>query len=329
MKNTKWDKVDLKRDNGQVVSAIAPIIISASRNTDIPAFYAKWFMNCWRNGHVKWTNPCNKRQVDYVRFEKTRMLVFWSKNPAPILKYLPELDASGVNYYFHFTLNDYGDTGLEPKLPTLSKRVKTFRALSKMIGKERVIWRFDPLTLTQQLDVDQLLERITRVAELVGPFTEELVISLVDKYRHVPSNFRKAGIEWREFSPKTIHKIARRLSKLKSQFGLKIATCAEKVALEKYGIEHNRCIDDDLMVRVFNRDKALMDFLGYDPAHPEQTRPYLKDTGQREECGCIKSKDIGMQNTCPYSCVYCYANKSCSALKKNCDKHSDDTESIA
>jgi len=96
-----WDTVEVKRDNGQLVSAIAPIIISASRNTDIPAFYAKWFMNCWRKGHVKWTNPYNKRQVDYVSFEKTRMLVFWSKNPAPILKYLPELDASGVNYYFH------------------------------------------------------------------------------------------------------------------------------------------------------------------------------------------------------------------------------------
>src|SRR5450759_4212904 len=217
-----WDTVEVTRDNGQVVSAKVPIIISASRSTDIPAFYADWFMNRWRKGYVTWTNPFNK-QVDYISFEKTRLVVFWSKNPAPILKYLPELDASGVNYYFQFTVNDYGDTGLEPNVPPLSKRVETFKALSKMIGKERVIWRFDPLILTQQLGVDQLLERITRVAELVGPFTEKLVISFadIDDYRKVSNNLRQAGIEWHDFSPDIIHEIARRLSELKSRFGLK------------------------------------------------------------------------------------------------------------
>ena len=330
MKKQKWDEVEVKRDNGRVVSAKAPIIISASRSTDIPAFYAKWFMNRWRKGYVTWTNPFNK-QIDFISFAKTRLLVFWSKNPAPILKYLPELDKSGVNYYFQFTVNDYGDTGLEPHVPSLDKRVETFKALSKMIGKERVIWRFDPLILTQQLGVDQLLERIQRVAELIGPFTEKLVISFadIDVYRKVSSNLRQAGIEWNEFSADTINKIARRLGELKSRFGLKIATCAENVDLKQYGIEHNRCIDDDLMVRVFNRDKALMDFLGYEPSLSGQvSRPYLKDNGQRDECGCIKSKDIGMKNTCPHSCVYCYANTSCSAVEKNCANHSDDAESI-
>jgi len=325
-----WDTVEIKRDNGQVVSAKAPIIISASRSTDIPAFYADWFMNRWRKGYVAWTNPFNK-QVDYISFAKTRLVVFWSKDPAPILKYLPELDASGVNYYFQFTVNDYGDTGLEPNVPILAKRVETFRALSKIIGKERVIWRFDPLILMRQLGVDQLLERITRVAELIGPFTEKLVISFadIDVYRKVQGNLRQAGIEWKEFSADTINKIARRLGEFKSRFGLKIATCAENVDLKQYGIDHNRCIDDDLMVCLFNRDKVLMDFLGYDPGHPDQTRQCLKDKGQREACGCIVSKDIGMYDTCPHSCVYCYANTSCSAVKKNRAKHSDDAESIA
>jgi len=327
-----WETIEITKDNGQVVSATAPIIVSTSRRTDIPAFYAKWFMNRWRKGYVKWINPKNRRQVNYISFKKTRLVVFWSKNPAPILKYLPELDSLGVNYYFQFTVNDYGDTGLEPHVPSLSERVETFRTLSTALGKERVIWRFDPLILTQQLDVNQLLERMFRVAERIGPFTEKLVISFADTdYRKVQSNLRHAGIEWHEFSPDTINEIAKRLGELKSRFGLKIGTCAENVDLEQYGIDHNKCIDDDLMVRVFNRDKALMDFLGYDPTHPEQTRPYLKDKGQggRKACGCIVSKDIGMYDTCQHLCVYCYANASCSAVKKNCAKHSDDAESIA
>ena len=144
-----WQKVTIKTINGDVVG-IAPIIISASRATDIPAFYPEWFMHRLKEGYVKWINRFNG-QSKYVSFEKTRAIVFWTKNPEPFMRYLPELDDTGIHYYFTFTLNDYEAEKLEPNVPELKKRIDTFRRLSEKIGKEMVVWRFDPLILTKRL----------------------------------------------------------------------------------------------------------------------------------------------------------------------------------
>ena len=113
MKFKGWETIRIRGEDGRVLAARAPVIISASRATDIPAFHSEWFMDQWRKGHTAWTNPFNGK-VDFISFAKTRLVVFWSKNPAPLMKYLPELDESGVNYYFQFTLNDYEQEGFEP-----------------------------------------------------------------------------------------------------------------------------------------------------------------------------------------------------------------------
>jgi DNA repair photolyase len=305
-------------------------MISASRSTDIPAFFPKWFMNRLRRGYIRWVNPFNQVS-DYVSFAETRVIVFWSKNPKPLIQYLPEIDAKVINYYFQFTLNDYTSEGLEPNVPPLSQRVETFKVLSEKLGKKRVIWRFDPLILTDTLTVERLTDRIAEIASLVRHHTERLVISFADiqVYKKVQNNLARERVNYREFTPELMVAVARRLQSLNREWGLKLATCAEGVDLEPYGSEHNRCVDDRLMIEAFPHDKELMDFLGYQPdlfANP--SRPYLKDKGQRKECGCIVSKDIGMYDTCHHLCAYCYANTSCKAVENNLRKHKPEEDEL-
>ena len=346
------DKIILINDSGEQVEATAPVIISASRSTDIPAFYAKWFFNRLAKGYCSWYNPFNINQKMHISFERCRVIVFWTKNPAPIIPYLPELDKRGIHYYFQVTLNDYVKEGFEPNVPTVEERVETFKTLSNLIGKEKVIWRFDPLIITPNIGPRELLTRIWNVGNKLKGYTDKLVFSFVDvkAYRKVQNNlvkesmlFTKEDVENAEANFAQRIEIVEGLKKIreawhKDGWDVEMATCAEDIDLEAYGIEHNRCIDGELMKRIFADDKELVyylhtlkwpekDMFGEIPPIPQQTKN-VKDTGQRKICGCMLSKDIGMYNTCRHFCVYCYANTSKEAVLKNKDKHNDESESI-
>jgi hypothetical protein len=251
----------------------------------------------------------------YVSFARTRAVVFWTKNPKPILPHLAELDRRGMGYYFQFTLNDYEAEGLEPGVPPLGERVETFAELSRRIGKEKVVWRYDPLLLFDGLNVERLVERVVRVGEATHPWTEKLAIAFADieRYAKVRSRLRRFGGGCRELSPEEMRAFAERLTDAARGWGLQIATCAEAIDLSDLGIGRNKCIDDALMTRLFPHDAELMPFLG-----PEALRQRIKDKGQRKECGCIVSKDIGAYDTCPHLCRYCYANSSERAVASTC-----------
>ena len=302
---------------------LTPVIISSSRETDIPAFYADWFVSRLHEGWCGWKNTYSGI-VHKVSFDKTRMIVFWSKNPKPMLERLDEINALGFRqYYFQFTLNDYVAEGLEPNVPPVAERIDTFRRLADRIGKERVIWRFDPLMLScaagtkpgppgGDLSVDVLLERIVAIGLQLKGYTEKLVFSFIDisAYRKVQRNL--AGLGIREFTPEEQTRFAKGLSKLNRELGLELATCGEEADLGAFGVKHNKCVDDELMMRLFHDDTALMDFIGaeYDIFNGWHIPKSKKDKGQRKACGCIVSKDIGAYNTCPHLCRYCYANAS-------------------
>ncbi|NTW54852.1 MAG: DUF1848 domain-containing protein [Chlorobaculum sp.] len=306
-----WEKLPLLIESGETIQAVAPVIVSASRATDIPAFHAEWFMARLRVGYVPWRNPFNPRQRQYVSFRKTRAVIFWSKNPAPLLPQLPEIEAMGLNYYFQFTLNDYEADGLEPGVPPLDERIETFRRLADRIGPERVVWRFDPLLLTDLLTAAALLDRIDRLAGMLRCHTRKLVISFADlqRYRSVQHRLSRHCAGAREFTPDEMVAFAARLVDLNKGWGLELATCAE--AVELAGIAHNRCIDERLLARCFSNDGELMAFLGGGALFSGEasSRPALKDRGQRKACGCIVSKDIGAYGTCGYGCLYCYAGR--------------------
>lgn len=342
-------KIRITTDTGETVEAMAPVIVSASRSTDIPAFYAKWFFNRLKKGYCVWYNPFNQKP-SYVSFKNCKVVVFWTKNPRPILPYLHELDERAIHYYFQVTLNDYVKEGLEPNVPSVDERVATFRELSGLIGKERVIWRFDPLIVTPELTPRELLKRIWSIGNKLFGLTDKLVFSFVDvaAYRKVQSNlvkdttvFTRENVSSAEMTPEQRREIVEGLLKIQAAWREKgwnvtLATCGEEANFP--GIEHNRCIDGELMERVFGDDKVLVyylktgklvepDMFGELPPLPVQAKD-LKDKGQRKACGCMVSKDIGMYNTCRHFCVYCYANTSRECVLKNGAKHNDESESL-
>lgn len=328
-----WGKEEIILSSGETVSAQMPVIISASRSTDIPAFYADWFMERLRTGYVKWYNPFNGVPL-YVGFKKTRLIVFWSKNPKPMLAHLDEIDRICPNYYFQYTLNDYFEEGIEPRVPSVDERVDTLIRLSDRIGRDRIVWRFDPLMLTDELDVAGLLDKVERLGDKIADRVSRLVFSFIDinAYKKVAANLDKGGIKAREFAHDEMLRLAEGIGHLAKGWGISVGTCAESIPLEQFGIEHNRCIDDRLMVKCFSQDETLMKFIGATcvrqseplfgtPAEWKIANVSKKDSGQRAACGCIMSKDIGEYNTCPHLCHYCYANANNAAAVENWNRH--------
>lgn len=338
-------KQPLPRENGELAEMQMPVIVSASRSTDIPAFYADWFFHRLDVGYSAWTNPFNGVR-SYVSYKNTRFIVFWSKNPRPLLGHLPSLKEKGIGCYIQFTLNDYEADGLEKNVPPLGQRIETFKMLVDTLGKGHVVWRFDPLVLTDSIGIDNLLAKVEGIGNQLAGYTEKLVFSFADitSYRRVAANLQKAGVRYIDWTEERMREFARRLSALNEKWGFELATCGEKIDLAQYGVRKNRCVDDDLIIRLAHNDEALMKYLGVEK-HP-MPQPNLfgevaplpegaiilpngqyathgdnRDKGQREFCGCIKSKDIGEYNTCVHGCKYCYANASKESAAANFRAH--------
>ncbi|HBI57901.1 MAG: DUF1848 domain-containing protein [Duncaniella sp.] len=312
----KNEKIKLTLGDGNIVEAQAPQIVSASRATDIPAFYNEWFFNRLDKGYARWRNPYNGKD-SYVSFDDTKFIVFWSKNPAPLLPFLPILKQKGIGCYIQFTLNDYVAEGLEPNVPPLFDRIETFKRLVDELGLGSVVWRFDPLILTDRISAEDLLHKISNIAGELYGYVEKLVFSFADisSYRKVGRNLSETGINYHEWTEDEMVDFSRRLADM--NLGLELATCAEKIDLSEFGINHNRCIDPELIYRLSPEVEPII-------------RNLRADKGQRSLCGCITSKDIGAYNTCPHGCVYCYANTSPVSARQNYLRHQQnpDNDSI-
>ena len=340
----QWRKDKIQRENGEWVDTQFPVIVSASRSTDIPAFYADWFFHRMKVGYSAWTNPFNGVK-SFVSYQDTRFIVFWSKNPKPLLAHLDELKERNIGCYVQYTLNDYEAEGLERGVPQLAERIDTFKRLVDKLGKGRIIWRFDPLVLTDKISVADLLAKVENIGNQLVGYTEKLVFSYADisAYKKVKANLDKNNVHYSEWSEPQMTEFAESLQRLNGKWGFQLATCGEKIDIGRYGIQHNRCVDDGLMIRFAHHDKVLMDFLGVEvktvenslfgtepiPANAimlSETQYAIKkkdnrDKGQRQFCGCMVSKDIGEYNTCPHLCEYCYANASKEVSVRNWEQH--------
>jgi DNA repair photolyase len=330
----------VRLDNGMMAKATFPVVVSASRSTDIPAFYAEWLFHRLNVGYSAWTNPFNGIR-SYVSYANTKFIVFWSKNPRPLLNHLDELQERGIGCYVQYTLNDYEEEGLERGVRPLAERIETFKMLVQCLGKGAVVWRFDPLILTDKIDMDKLLRKIENIGDQLIGYTEKLVFSFADiiSYRKVKANLEKNHINYVDWSKEQMIEFASQLVKLNKEKGWNytLATCGEAADLQ--GVEHNHCVDDRLIVRFGYKSPELMHFLGAEFYQPSLFEPLPEDAiglsdgryamikkdnrdkGQRIACGCMKSKDIGEYNTCPHLCEYCYANSSKDMAVNNWRQH--------
>lgn len=296
------------------------MIISASRRTDIPAFYSQWFMNRIREGYFYRVNPFNSKQVAAfsLRAEHVEAVCFWTKNPRPLMQFLDELDEKGLHYYFQFTLNPYDKT-IEPYLPPFHERIATFRELAGRIGAEKVVWRYDPVILSGMTPVSWHLEQAELIAGLLQDATRCLVFSFYDFYGRGERRLRKAlagsagtleDITAAE-QKGALEQLAHGFKEIAGRRRLQIFSCSEELALESFGIEHGACIDGSLIRELFGG-----------------TVPAGKDRNQRQACGCVESVDMGIYNTCPFKCTYCYANFSEWAIQTNSRKHYPDSPAL-
>lgn len=347
-----WIKREIHLENGNIAKAQSPYIISASRSTDIPAFYSDWFFHRLEKGYSAWINPFNGEK-SYVSYQDVRFIVFWSKNPKPLLEHIHKLNMykPHINCYIQYTLNDYEAEGLEKGVPSLNERIETFKVLTDKLGKGHVIWRFDPLILTDSISINTLLKTIEKIGDNLVGYTEKLVFSFADieSYRKVKTNLIHNNIYYNEWSEESMIEFAQRLSLLNKSKGWNyiLSTCGEKSIFKEFDIDANRCIDDNLMIRFAWKDDILMNFLGVkiyskdstmnlfdqtekipekailldDKKHYAVKSKNNTDKGQRILCGCVVSKDIGEYNTCPHQCEYCYANTSKETAITNYNRH--------
>ena len=263
------------------------MIISASRRTDIPACYAEWFMNRLNAGYAMMPNPRNPNRIGRVSLSPDIVdcIVFWTKNPAPMLPMLAQIEKMGYAFYFQFTLTPYG-SDIEADLPPKAELESTFITLSRTIGAERVQWRYDPIIVDSTHTIHWHTAQFERLCQALHGATTRCIISFVDPYKSLGNAFRA-------LTNSEIFLLAERFSGIAAAHGISLFTCAEAIDLSAYGLSHASCIDQGIIERIIGSSII---------AKP--------DRNQRPGCGCIESVDIGAYDTCGNGCRYCYATDS-------------------
>lgn len=252
------------------------MIVSASRRTDIPALFSDWFYDRVGKGFVLLRNPYNPLQVGRVSLtpDKVDGFVFWTKNAAPMLDRLHELDA--FKYYFQYTITPYG-RDVERNIPD---KMEVVIPAFKKIGADKAIWRYDPIFVNDRYTLDYHVRAFTKMAEELEGHTKKAVISFLDTYRTVDLS----PLKLQPLTYEQQKELVLQLNEIALSHGITLTACAEDFANE-LGIPSSCCVDG----KMFGVNKP-------------------KDRNQRGSCQCSESVDIGAYSTCSNGCAYCYAN---------------------
>lgn len=273
------------------------MILSVSRRTDVPNYFSEWFYNRIKEGYFYVRNPMNLHQVSKISLspENVDCIVFWTKNPTPMLNKLDCI--KDYKYYFQFTLTGYGKD-IEPGLPHKKNvLIPTFQKLSEMIGKEKMIWRYDPILFTETYSEDYHSNAFREIASSLNGYCTKVVISFIDLYAKTKKNMK--DIHMIDKEPQDLYSFSARLSEIAKTNNMEIETCAELIDLTSCGIKHGSCINQKLIEKIIGCSIHVS-----------------RDKNQRTECGCVESVDIGAYNTCLSGCKYCYANYNHERVKE-------------
>ncbi|MFH1194718.1 MAG: DUF1848 domain-containing protein [bacterium] len=290
------------------------MIISVSRRTDIPAFYSEWFYKRIEEGFCTVPNPFNAEQVSIVNLkpEAVTAFVFWTRNAYPLMKKLELLDEHNYKYYFQFTINNL-PKNYEPYNPTLKTAIECFKELSNKLGSGKVIWRYDPIFFTDDITLKFHKENFECLYHELKGYTKRLVISIVDDYKKALHRLAKLDTNYKgnQIAKPQVEELLKFIVEYANDAGIQVESCAEEKDFQSLGIVHGKCVDDRLLKNEFGIDLT-----------------YKKDKGQRLPCGCMISKDIGMNNTCLMGCEYCYATASHELAVNNRKKHDPEFSSL-
>lgn len=275
------------------------MILHTGLRTDIPAFYSQWFANRIKEGYVLVRNPYNPEQITRYNIspEIVDVISFCTKNPKPMFRYMDLI--KGYGQYWHITITPYG-RDIEPNVPEKESVMEDFRKLSEIVGINSIVWRYDPIFISEKYSVEIHLEEFERMAKVLSGYTNTCVISFIDLYKKVVKNFPQV----REVKREEKEILAKELVHIGNKYGIIIKSCGEGNELEIYGIDCDGCMT------ITDYEKAVGCSLDV---------PKMK--GARKECGCHLGCDIGAYNTCGHLCRYCYANYDSKTVTENMKKH--------
>ena len=274
------------------------MIISASYKTDIPTFYGEWFMNRLQAGFCKMVNPYSQQiyRVDLTP-ESVDGFVFWTKNIGPFLKYLPEVQNMGYPFVVQHTITGY-PRELEFRVSDFTRTIECMKALADLYGPHVAVWRYDPIVISSLTSSDWHRNNFEKLAKSLKGITDEVVVSFAQIYKKTRRNMDWAaneyGFIWSDheaMTPGKVRGLISELAEISRSYGMRLKICSQKALLTPGITAEARCVDAERLERISGSSIA--------------DRVELR--GNRKECGCFASKDIGEYDTCPHGCVYCYA----------------------
>ncbi len=279
-----------------------PTIISASRRTDIPAFFAEWLVGRLAAAYCDWWHPFARHWLRVsLSPADVAGIVLWTRNIAPLLPHLPAIRRQYL-FYVHYTITGY-PRELEPGVIAREAAVRQVKELAGTYGPETVIWRFDPIVLTQEIGPADTVARFAALAAELEGATERCIISFMSPYRRQARAFRQAGLVAATPSPELRLDLAQQIGTLARRHGMAVSACCNADILSDV-VERAHCVDADLLRRLGASLPARV------PAAPS-----------RKQCGCAQSVDIGAYDLCGGGCVYCYANQDHALADRNRLRH--------
>ncbi len=273
------------------------MILNVSGRTDIVAFYSEWFMNRYKDGFVDVRNPYNPKMVSRINFKDVDAILFCTKNPIPIMKYLKEIDKPIL---FHVTLTPY-KSDIEPNVPNKTKIIEAIKELSNIVGIDNLYVRYDPIFLSDKYNLEYHKKAFEKMCYLLNGYVKQIIVSFIDDYKNVRNNLKVLNLK--EFSENDYKEIGINFSNSAKKYNMSVQTCFEDRNLSEYGFKIGECLSHEMAYKITGKT-------------------YKNWTARKGgKCNCVQMVDIGAYNTCKHFCKYCYANYDEKKVNNNFKNH--------